>query len=1278
MEEEYQSFRIAPDGNVVTRIEVSTDEATGLQVVFWEDIEFQYPGIHCVKNGDIAVSFARDSKRKRLDPLCIKHHPGVILDVVLASSSHAHISQGAMLSLLHSSGSGDSNDFAAKYNSVTSLSPGQSPSGLHAMTHLPSQNSPSRSNSNSRSPNSPFSYSLIPQHLPLPLTPPSPTFSTTSQELEPKIQSTLQTSADLFNHFEQSIKSGQLHQAESIKQEIRTAFGSLEAEMARNKELQLQMLNLQRTAQEMQERMLAMQRQAMDRLALIQSRIQAVLTQTYELHEYPIPRLFIVLPAETQRRDKVLSPFTTRFRLYFLCECGEHTRIHRQQQPEQQQEIALSLQDQNSRSENSVRNVDGIGTGINTGTRMATHHIHLAKHEGYDLDRPNEFFQKYGSHILTLLQMLKYGIVAAGFIVPPLAQLKLVEGIDKVQNELESSGEKGFESKLEVAIQYLETLARTTGGGTPDNGIATQYSKISIKGNFVDPNSGSPLQGLVHGLEALEGADLRHLSTFLNIKDESKVLGNLYRIVTSDGHVKWVCLDHYRENYRESGARQLKDVVKVNGGSFVEPTGQVRIRLSSSVIAKQFYEALEKTKCIQELRIVLDWETTLDDLRTLRDTLRKTNIVSLDLDLCSSIGPSRDILNRNRRYDPIMQIIASAKLQILRLHRCDGFWSRMTKSVASASSDNVVAPLSSISPMIQLRALSVEGTVESSWRADQHRLEDLLRSSPRLTELKMQCLDVDATFGLIKNATGGFRMLRVLHLTVNQSDQKEQVDIIIAQPQQEIVSITIESKRKNCTHLAYSGYVQTLVLLHDFDVASDKAHLERILSKNRRLNYFGATCFVQDFVAVSECLRTTAIGHPSLQHLELRDNGRRNRVVFSPPLVDNHANRGTDSPADGQEFTVQLQLWGSDSTGREEIFRSFGWALRKIPLGFRFTVGLMQGLLESMRSKGSSLESVHAYITYLTAETLDSLADMIEFARETLIKVEVHVWERQASGESIVGNTKALSRFIVRVSAQITKLNIHAYSLAALLKELAPAAAHAAAAAASASRGQVLPFAMTSHPRRSISSFPDNPHLRGGLASDSNSGSSGGASVARSVTTVRRPSANPPPIVMSKLRVFEIQPEADASGKMTHCQINTPDLQWLSIPLSAPTLVSVKLGFLDILTHGWSIVLQSIGFNTLTSLVLEGTNIWDGQVKLLIECLEKTRARALLCTPPQVHQMQMLSLHEFGRRQESNGVGGGVALQELTINGSLITPPVLAGLGMQVRQFAPECRVITA
>jgi hypothetical protein len=51
-------------------------------------------------------------------------------------------------------------------------------------------------------------------------------------------------------------------------------------------------------------------------------------------------------------------------------------------------------------------------------------------------------------------------------------------------------------------------------------------------------------QGKSQGV-SLQGADLRELEGYLELDICKHSLGNLYRTVTTDGHVRWVCLAHY-------------------------------------------------------------------------------------------------------------------------------------------------------------------------------------------------------------------------------------------------------------------------------------------------------------------------------------------------------------------------------------------------------------------------------------------------------------------------------------------------------------------------------------------------------------------------------------------------------------------------------------------------------------------------------------------------------------------------------------------------------------
>ena len=357
-------------------------------------------------------------------------------------------------------------------------------------------------------------------------------------------------------------------------------------------ELTACVIKLQEMLGTKQDEMKGLQLQALDKLALLQNSVRALMTQTYELHEYPIPRLFIVLPHDSSSWNP-LDLLSNNFRLYFLCECGEHTK------------------------------------SINS---KIPHHIHVAKHEGYDIARPKEFFRQYGSYVLTILRMLKYGVAAAGVATPALSQLVRVDSIDQA-----TAGMKALTNNIEPGM----------------NQVISFIEKVS-------EDEGEVVQGLSEQMannEALEGADLRQLETFLRNKDANRVLGNLYRTVNAEGHVKWVCIDHYRENYLMKAAKAFRDTAEVLGGSFDESIGRVKVTLQSRVQAEQFYHALEKVKAVYELEVFLCWGTTQNDFKGLRDALAKTNVGILLLTMLDTDGPTSDILNRNLRYDPIFDIM---------------------------------------------------------------------------------------------------------------------------------------------------------------------------------------------------------------------------------------------------------------------------------------------------------------------------------------------------------------------------------------------------------------------------------------------------------------------------------------------------------------------------------------------------------------------------------------------------------------------------------------------
>ncbi|KAF9932086.1 hypothetical protein BGZ65_004611, partial [Modicella reniformis] len=206
-------------------------------------------------------------------PLRIAHHPGVELDVVIETTEQT-ISTGEAVYL----------------SQIPSA--GKEKSKVHDDQLIKTEDTPAITDN-------PTNQSLIMYPKTIPEIPQS---SILAQNL-------------LHNNPLQTIMASQV----IIKQSIDHHFDRLQNEMDKNKQLQEQMQVLQQhTSQELlrnQEEMRQMQQRALDRLANIQSTVQAVLTQNYELHEYPIPRLFIVLPKAVGLLNKFKSLFSDQFRL---------------------------------------------------------------------------------------------------------------------------------------------------------------------------------------------------------------------------------------------------------------------------------------------------------------------------------------------------------------------------------------------------------------------------------------------------------------------------------------------------------------------------------------------------------------------------------------------------------------------------------------------------------------------------------------------------------------------------------------------------------------------------------------------------------------------------------------------------------------------------------------------------------------------------------------------------------------------------------------------------
>ncbi|KAF9957186.1 hypothetical protein BGZ65_002217 [Modicella reniformis] len=690
----------------------------------------------------------------------------------------------------------------------------------------------------------------------------------------------------LYHSYFQVIMSGEELQAASIKQSI----DKLVVDMEQNKTLQEQLIVMQ---QEMQ----LMEKQTFEQLAILQGRVHVLLTHTYD--KCPIPKLFIILPKE----EGALSGL---YRLYFLCECGTHTMAEHNKTPPP---------------------------------------IHLAKHEGYDLDKPTEFFERYRSYIMTMMYMVKFGITTDSLIVPPLSSLGILEGLDNTQEH----------------VKYLRSNI------TPlvDNIIRSLQGYKNDAETTLELPTGNTDFG---NLESLGEADLRQLESYLKVvKDQGSVLGNLYRIVTPEGNTKWVCFDHYCANYRESVIQQLRDIVKVNYGRFIEETGRIEIKIGSSILAKQFYNVMVKASWIQELDITLRWDATMDDFQLLAETVTKANVIRLTIDGTHFKNPILDVINRGRRFDPILQLASNTVVQSLQLKGFNDFYSRTSKS--------------SWQLVHQFRVFSMKMQVDLDSKA-MKLFKDTLKHCAALTALDLKIQHQYSVAEATSNVLSSLQKLESLKITSG----RRSFTASVSQGKIQDIELKIERldeldsdefkfiRKQHLTRLAVMHTPDQDLLMDILRLCPRLSHLQIGCKSQRLLALTNRLISTRESILQEQgscCLRTVEVMEEELRPFDTLVN-----FVMIKVYIQYIISFAEDSNSFDMRTWIRLGVLGYIHNAAREFIRQYGWSIVFLDQ-IRFEP--FAEILEDIPStRTSQLESFHFYAYNFPDDGLDRLNKIIK------------------------------------------------------------------------------------------------------------------------------------------------------------------------------------------------------------------------------------------------------------------------------------------------------------
>ncbi|CAF1968721.1 unnamed protein product [Rotaria magnacalcarata] len=180
--------------------------------------------------------------------------------------------------------------------------------------------------------------------------------------------------------------------------------------------------------------------------------------------------------------------------------------------------------------------------------------MHVAPHEGYSIKKARDFVVKYAPYLRITIQIAQVLLSVGGLVIPQLGNAAKF-----INNAVPSRfQDPQYYEDIQQQLEMVDNLLNKV-----DN---QQYrAGASVVGRHQSRGT------------ALQGAELREIQTYLERVDDKRSLGNLYRKVTADGHVRWVCLQHYDNiSYNNEMSKYIKEF-EAMGGKFNSNTNEASI-----------------------------------------------------------------------------------------------------------------------------------------------------------------------------------------------------------------------------------------------------------------------------------------------------------------------------------------------------------------------------------------------------------------------------------------------------------------------------------------------------------------------------------------------------------------------------------------------------------------------------------------------------------------------------------------------------------------------------
>ncbi|KAF8952032.1 hypothetical protein BGZ46_003694 [Entomortierella lignicola] len=406
--------------------------------------------------------------------------------------------------------------------------------------------------------------------------------------------------------------------------------------------------------------------------------------------------------------------------------------------------------------------------------------LHVCDEEnGYALNDLENFSQTHKMCLLSLLRVLQSSLLSIS--EEEYAEMKNINGMETHHHDhdAQTSSLLLLQRRIDIAIRYmlqffsipdLEYILQS-----PSDMDMEEFNNETLPNLQIQDFADSAISR-IQQTSTVDGRILGPL-TQRNTRASSRSRNN--SIPSSNprmrgmGFVQWLCPYHSQIHCQAETRETLKAVIGKNGGSCVEQERFAELHFKTRENAAEFYNLMVEYRCIAKLQIKIGWKNlTEEDLWNLAEVVNESDIGGLILDCnydpeseeqeAEYMGQPRPRLS----FKPLLGMLFSPNLASFALENFPGSLPVLEESNFTCSPESFTLQdfrrsnpsECKLPPFSNLRTLVLN---RCGPEPKANRLMPLIRHCPLLTEIQLECDDLDTSIAAIRGIATNLTFLRL-------------------------------------------------------------------------------------------------------------------------------------------------------------------------------------------------------------------------------------------------------------------------------------------------------------------------------------------------------------------------------------------------------------------------------------------------------------------------------------------------------------------------------------